>query len=181
MKKIASPPAVTKPSQLPAGAPLELGELAARHYRSVDGYDPSFLGAEHLLELPKLAPYLQSKVAKLKDSGEVLQYHHFSILMNAERRLAFYTAVNVDGRQLEQVEQGHDKWYFDPRLDKRLQAGPELYSNNPLDRGHLVRRLDPCWGPTAEAAGKDTFHFTNCSPQHSKLNQRDWLRLKTTF
>jgi endonuclease G len=99
--------------------------------------------------------------------------------MNAERRLAFHTAVNVDGRQLEHVERDRDKWYFDLRLDERLQAGPALYSNNPLDCGHLVRRLDPCWGSIAVAAGEDTFHFTNCSPQHSKLNQRDWLEIES--
>jgi endonuclease G len=172
------PSVIITPSGLPGGAPLEIGELAAEHYRSAEGYDPNFLGAEHLLELPKLTPQFQSKVAKLKEGGEVLTYHHFSIVMNAERRLAFYTAVNVDGRQLKRVERDRDKWYFDPRLDKRFQAGPELYANNPLDRGHLVRRLDPCWGSVAVAANEDTFHFTNCSPQHSKLNQHDWLEVE---
>lgn len=157
---------------------LKTGELEAEYYRCADGYNPSFLGAEHELGLPKLAPHLQPKVAKLADGSEVLTYHHFSIVMNAERRLAFYTAVNVDGRQLYPVERGRDKWYFDPRLDKRLQAGPELYSNNPLDCGHLVRRLDPCWGSIALAAGEDTFHFTNCSPQHSKFNKPDWLEVE---
>jgi endonuclease G len=165
------------PSELPGGGPLEIGELAAEHYSSAEGYDPNFLGAEHQLGLPKLAPNLQSKVAKLNDGGEVLTYHHFSIVMNAERRLAFHTAVNVDGRQLNTVERGSDKWYFDPRLDKRLQTGPELYSK-PLDHGHLVRRLDPCWGSIAVAADEDTFHFTNCSPQHSKFNEHDWLAVE---
>ncbi len=158
-------------------ADMEIGELADEHYRSIEGYDPSFLGVEHKLELPKLAANLQPKVAKLKDNSEVLTYHHFSIVMNAERQLAFYTGVNIDGRQLKDVNR-NDKWYFDPRLDKRFQAGPELYANNPLDRGHLVRRLDPCWGNVAVAAGEDTFHFTNCSPQHAKLNQHDWLEVE---
>jgi DNA/RNA endonuclease G (NUC1) len=166
------------PSEVLGEAPFEIGELAAENYSSAEGYDPNFLGADHQLELPKLAPHLQAKVAQLKDGGEVLTYHHFSIVMNAERRLAFHTAVNVDGRQLTQIKRGSDKWYFDPRLDKQLQAGPELYANNPLDLGHLVRRLDPCWGSIAVAAGEDTFHFTNCSPQHSKLNQRDWLEVE---
>lgn len=173
------PNVTIKPSGSVGRIPLEMGELAAEHYRSAEGYDPNFLGAEHQLELPKLAPDLQPKVAQLKNGGEVLTYHHFSIVMNAERRLAFHTAVNVDGRQLEHVERDRDKWYFDLRLDERLQAGPDLYSNNPLDCGHLVRRLDPCWGSIAVAAGEDTFHFTNCSPQHSKLNQRDWLEIES--
>ncbi len=49
-----------------------------------------------------------------------------------------------------------------------------------FDRGHLVRRLDPCWGDDGEVtnANEDTFHFTNCSPQHKDLNQKTWLELE---
>ena len=43
------------------------------------------------------------------------------------------------------------------------QTGEAVYRDNDLDRGHLVRRLDPAWGDTrvAKAANDDTFHFTN--------------------
>lgn len=27
-------------------------------------------------------------------------------------------------------------------------------------------------------AGEDTFHFTNCSPQHASLNRHDWLEVE---
>jgi endonuclease G len=59
-----------------------------------------------------------------------------------------------------------------------VQSGPELYANNDLDRGHLVRRLDPVWGKDAARANEDTFHFTNASPQHRNLNQKIWLELE---
>jgi endonuclease G len=171
------PAVITTPEPV-SGAAIELGELPEKHYLLADGYDPCFLGSGHQLPLPKLAENLQSKVAKLKDGSEVLDYLHFSIVMNADRRLAFYTAANVDGKQLKNIERNRDKWYFDPRLNQEYQAGPKLYEGNPLDRGHLVRRLDPCWGPNAKEAGEDTFHFTNCSPQHERLNQHDWLEVE---
>jgi endonuclease G, mitochondrial len=47
-------------------------------------------------------------------------------------------------------------------------------STNPLDRGHLTRRADAAWGDTekaAQLANDDTFHWTNCSPQHEIFNQ----------
>jgi endonuclease G, mitochondrial len=171
------PAIITAPEPIP-GAAMELGELSAEHYRLADGYNPDFLGSLHQLPLPKLADNLQSKVAKLKDGGEILTYLHFSIVMNADRRLAFYTAANIDGKKLKNIKRPRDKWYFDLRLDQKYQAGPKLYEGNPLDRGHLVRRLDPCWGPNAKDAGEDTFHFTNCSPQHERLNQHDWLEVE---
>ena len=110
----------------------------------------------------------------------VLSYHHFSIVMNKVRRLAIYTAVNIDGRFSKRPARSADKWYFDPRLEKKFQLGEFLYASNPLDRGHLVRRLDPAWGTTkiAKVGNDDTFHFTNCSPQHANLNQQIWNDLE---
>lgn len=171
------PAIITAPGEA-HGEAIELGELSQEHYALADGYNQDFLGSDCRLPLPSLADNLQSKIAKLKDGGDVLDYLHFSIVMNADRRLAFYTAANVDGKELKKITRLKDKWYFDPRLDERYQAGPKLYKGNPLDRGHLVRRLDPCWGPNAKEAGEDTFHFTNCSPQHERLNQRDWLEVE---
>ncbi len=63
-------------------------------------------------------------------------------------------------------------------IPEGAQAGDELYANNDFDRGHLVRREDPNWGPTAGVANRDTFHFTNCAPQLSAFNQRTWLSLE---
>ena len=76
------------------------------------------------------------------------------------------------------VKRSKDKWYYDPRIDQKYQMGPATYSKNDIDRGHLVRRRDPVWGDAAKEANKDTFHFTNCSPQHKNFNQKTWLELE---
>jgi endonuclease G len=111
----------------------------------------------------------------------VLPYTHFTVAVDADRRLAASTAVNIDGSQLREVERGDD-WRLDPRLPATQQAGPELYANNDLDRGHLVRRRDPVWGTAtvAERANADTFHYTVCAPQTATLNQSKtlWLGLE---
>ena len=38
-------------------------------------------------------------------------------------------------------------------------------------KGASGAALDPVWGPDPARANEDTFHFTNCSPQHEKFNQ----------
>jgi endonuclease G len=95
--------------------------------------------------------------------------------MNRERRLAFVAAVNFDANaRFEHERQGKDKWFLDPRIPKEFQTNEALYADNPFDRGHLVRRADAAWGETeaeAKLANDDTFHFTNCSPQHAIFNQ----------
>jgi endonuclease G, mitochondrial len=69
-------------------------------------------------------------------------------------------------------------WRLDGRLKREHQIGNALYFDNALDRGHMVRRRDPGWGPQAKEAESDTFHYTNSAPQHENLNQRDWVGLE---
>lgn len=154
------------------------------HFEGRDGYQPEFLG-EHPdvhVPLPELAPELHGRVAACgAATGGELKYRHFSAVMHAGRRLPLYTVVNIDGAKLFAFPRGRDVWWLDGRLDIDVQAGEALYVGNPLDRGHLVRRLDPAWGDTREEAKQgeeDTFHFTNCAPQHGGLNQRTWLSLE---
>ena len=107
-----------------------------------------------------------------------LDYMHFSVVMSRSRRIAMFTGVNIDGSESVSVPRGSDRWSLDGRIPATAQAGEALYTDNGLDRGHLVRREDPNWGPEAATANGDTFHFTNCSPQMAAFNQKTWLSLE---
>jgi len=134
-------------------------------YASRGGYDPGFLGRP--LPLPDPVPQ-HADVASAE-----LKYHHFSVVMHRTRALALLTGVNVDGGRLRVPERSGDRWFLDPRLPASEQTGEAVYRDNPLDRGHLVRRRDPAWGDTdaeAKAANDDTFHYTNAAPQHHLFN-----------
>lgn len=142
------------------------------------GYDSTFLGLEHKVDLPQLSDEMKKDVSYMDNGSYVLDYTHFSIVMCRSRCLAYFTAVNIDGSQAKNIKRSGDSWNFDPRIPKDAQYGDELYAKNDLDRGHLVRRLDPVWGDQAMQANSDTFHFTNSSPQHKNLNQKTWLDLE---
>lgn len=103
-----------------------------------------------------------------------LDYVHFTVLLDRERRLARLTAVNIDGAALVDAAR-EDDWRLDPRVPDEWQAGAEVYARNDLDRGHLVRRRDPVWGDDAGQANSDTFHYTNAAPQASGFNQSKQL------
>lgn len=140
-------------------------------YSNREGYREDFLGTP--LPLPGRQAVGDTASAELK-------YHHFSVVMHRHRRLALFTAVNIDGRTATRPRRDSDRWIIDPRLPRDEQTGEDVYRDNPLDRGHLVRRLDPAWGPVAKAANDDTFHFTNATPQHHDFNagQTLWLGLE---
>lgn len=145
-------------------------------YSNREGYDADFLGVP--VPLPILPDELAAQAAlNTQAAGEpryLLPYHHFTVVLNKARRLAFFTAVNIDGALGREPKRGRDHWFFDPRVAQEEQTGKDVYDGNDLDLGHLVRRLDPAWGDSdgvAKLANDDTFHFTNCSPQHKDFNR----------
>ncbi len=172
--RIGDGPAGTTPSAVSASTAAEEAARPLAHYEGYEGYKVDFLGID--VPLPVLTEEQRRNAAKNSAVVEgqdptVLPYTHFSIVMNRRRQLAYYTVVNIDGNQSSGLSRDRDKWFFDSRIAESEQIGEGLYRRNALDRGHLVRRLDPVWGPQAGRANDDTFHFTNCSPQHERFNQ----------
>lgn len=170
---------VAVPAELEA--PKKTKKLPATAFDGREGYREDFLGTKASLKvpLPKLSAERAGDVTKVKDTTDnLLRYTHFSLLMSASRRLCHFTGVNIDGKSSLNLHRSEDKWNLDPRIAADAQIGNELYANNDLDRGHMVRRLDPVWGDEAEQANNDTFTYTNSTPQHAQLNQKTWNDLE---
>lgn len=186
-------------------------------YRDRSGYKRGFIEGFDI-PLPGLSDSLiadaaRNKAAEAGDDPFELKYHHFSAVVNRRRRLAFFTACNIDGASakaidrrtktvtplrpdgagLERAESLADAeaeaWLDDDRLEPDEYTGEAFYERQKIpgfpdpksrgriarmfQKGHLVRRLDPCWGEDdlALQAEQDSFHWTNCSPQVGFFNQ----------
>jgi endonuclease G len=134
------------------------------------GYAPSFLGPQ--VNPPKLSTSNQKDAFKLNGS-EKIDYTHFSLALSKTRKFAFWVAWNINGNSLKSLSRNGLNFVRDPRIPNNFQIGDELYSNNDLDRGHIARRADLLWGslPEAKKANKDSFFFTNITPQMDNFNQ----------
>jgi endonuclease G len=194
----------------PTPAPATIPELErttirthdAAHFQGRGGYQSDFLGAGFAVPLPALPPWMEQETAKLLDDPQkyVLDYTHFSCVISASRKLPLLTACNIDGklsRSLSRKDRNPDAgpesmipgvaeleaadvWFFDGRISRGLQLGPDVYDKTAFDFGHMVRREDPVWDDlrTARIANDDTFHMSNCAPQHHDLNTKTWLELE---
>ncbi|SMF74985.1 endonuclease G [Xaviernesmea oryzae] len=151
-------------------------------YDSRGGYDPDFLGSGISVPVPSVAEERLHEILKDEDGKPlVLRYHHFELMMNKPRRLQMWSAVNVDydpryKSEKNREEFGRDRWIPDPRIPAAVQIfDADFYKPaGNIDRGHMVRRQDNAWGETEleiEFANSDTFHWTNCTPQHEAFNQ----------
>ncbi len=145
------------------------------------GYDANFLTVK--VPLPTLSAAVRTD-APTHNNSPVLTYTHYSVVMSKKRALARYAAWNIDGSRNTRVSTKGVSWKYDDRIDRSFQCGADLYSDsasptgsNPLDRGHIAKREDVVWGSVAEAqrANRDSFTWTNCTPQHEDYNQEGGL------
>ena len=157
--------------------------LPVSHWNSPKlGYDPKFLPVA--IPLETVLGKRKKDAAKLLNSDKIiLDYLHFSAVIDRKRRFPMLTAVNIHGAKLIHPGGRSDTWRRDIRLDDIYQPGDNFYvksqGTDPVafSRGHLVRLLDPCWGDTVEEskmAEMHTFHFTNAAPQVQGFNDSEW-------
>lgn len=159
---------------------LEISPLAEAPAEAVvvsplgSGYDPSFLPGEHVIDVPTAASSgISEDIAPTKSGDPVRHYTHFSLAMSASRRFCRWVAWNIDGSGLQALTRSGLNFVLDDAFEPRFQVNDDLYSNNPLDRGHIARRADLLWGSREEAeqANRDSFFFTNITPQLEDFNQ----------
>ena len=185
LRRLGGPPAsdaelggVTESTDIELEAARRPRRTAAAALADRTGYDETFLPG-FPVPLPAPIGSLANDVLPIPGSPQNrLDFTHFSVTMSKSRKIAMFVAVNIDGKKSVSIDRVKDQWALDGRIPDDAQIGEDLYADNLLDRGHLVRREDPNWGPLAEQANNDTFHFTNCSPQMGAFNQRTWLSLE---
>jgi len=180
--------AATKVTSAPPSV-VEKVPFIAPNLETRDGYDKDYLGFE--VPLPQLTEQGSELAAKLEDGSPLLNYFRFSLVMHKARRMALFTAANVDWRPNSREVDGSkptrkqlngftgsekEDWVTDPRIPDNHQLPDYFYKKDggAFDRGHLVRRDDVAWGANFEqmqVGNGDTFHTTNCSPQVGKFNR----------
>ncbi|MDC7789408.1 DNA/RNA non-specific endonuclease [Rhodoplanes sp. TEM] len=178
------------PSPVPAEDVLPAGAVeAAEDLSGFAGYAADFIlprgDASFEIPLPEVTGQAPGEVATLTDgSGSVLHYRNFSVVMNAARRLCYFSAVNIDGSKTFSINGQRPRWRTDRRLDEALQIIGECYGpedQGKFSRGHMTRREDPNWGDRREDAvtsNRHTFFVTNACPQVQPFNAGLWLSLE---
>jgi len=136
------------------------------------GFNQGFMSKQ--VPVPKLRADIQADAFELNHSV-LIPYTHFSICLSKSRRMARFVAWNIDGANLKAYSRNGLSFKFDDRVPKYYQIGNEAYKENKVDRGHIARRADVVWGAAAEAqaGNRESFYFTNITPQHQRFNQSE--------
>jgi endonuclease G len=183
-----------RPIERPRAPLAEAGGAPAsridREYSNRKGYNELFL-KDFPVPLPQLSSAQRQLAARVSSAGGAtsaheLKYQHFSVILNAARRMPFFSICNIDGAKRIRVDrdtgqatsgpEATETWGIDPRVPANAQLDDAFYKRLRTDlkipsdffaRGHMTRREDPNWGvaSAAERANDDTFHHTNACPQ----------------
>lgn len=99
-----APTADTIPPLMPSS---EKALAPSDDYSDRGGYEPGFIPG-FVVPLPVLSKDLErlaarNSAARRGENPFELRYHHFSAAVNAERKLAFYTACNIDGARSKYI------------------------------------------------------------------------------
>jgi len=110
-------------------------------YSNRKGYQKNFLGIE--APLPDVTD--KTLVAKLEDGSYLIPYEHFSVALNKKRRLALFTASNVDASpSRKKPEPGsysraaltglgpndREQWVIDERIPSQYQIPDYFYNED---------------------------------------------------
>jgi DNA/RNA endonuclease G (NUC1) len=174
-------PSQIKPLIEAATAPDRAVAIAPVPDPLIAGYDANFLGTP--LPLPAISATMRQHAFA---EGKPLTYVNYSLVLNTERRLAFFTASNLDRERRRVLPRGLDRFVRDPRVPAAAQAEEPFFKAADIDRGHLVTRQEISWGPyfagdEAVAAPKlqamvDV--YTNVTPQYDTFNRFVWTELE---
>jgi endonuclease G len=114
-----APPAPSPSAPAIIVKPSPKAPESAEDFSDRSGYEPGFVSGL-LVPLPDWSdvPYrvARNQLALQGEDPHELRYHHFSIVMNADRKLAAFTACNIDGRRVVAVN----------REDKTTKTNPTL-------------------------------------------------------
>ena len=130
------------------------------------------------LELPETAP----------KSGELFVSHYmtlqkkyqrdYSMLFDKQKRIAYWVAYPLHKGLLINMDVDRtDVWKSDPKIPKQNQLSSTISDYQPAyHRGHQIPSADRL---CSEEANKQTFFYSNATPQRATFNQGIWLRLES--
>ena len=107
------------------------------------------------------------------DGVQILNY---ALEWDNTKRHANWVAFTFDTTTSADNVKRTDAWSADPKLPAEMQVQESDHKNDGFDRGHLCASEDRVY---LKEANKQTFYYSNISPQLNDFNGGFWRKLET--
>jgi len=127
-------------------------------------------------ETATTAQQTRLEVPQLKDPNWFIQYNHYALEYDTAQRHSIWVAYVFHADYNQKNVSRTDAWAFCPIIPREYQSLSSKSQTFPgYDRGHLIASEDRVF---SEIANKETFYFSNISPQLGWFNQQIWKNLE---
>lgn len=137
------------------------------------------LGEEHilgdisLLEMPRPSGDKKDYLVTHKvENGKVV---NFSLEYNIDAHHARWVCFSFDHVTNQKNTKRSDAWSWDPMIPSKYEVSRHDFEKSIFARGHIVASHDRVF---SVEANKQTFYYTNMSPQRHELNTGVWLQME---
>jgi endonuclease G len=114
---------------------------------------------------------------EVKNERWFVQYNHYAMEYDTAQRHSVWVAYVFHEDYNQKNVSRTDAWAFCPIIPREFQSLSSKSQTFPgYDRGHLIASEDRVF---SEIANKETFYFSNMSPQLGWFNQQIWKNLET--
>ena len=110
----------------------------------------------------------------VNDDENVVLHKGYSLVYDEPCEQAKWVAYVLTKKETEGIEERGDKFIEDPFVHTGSASNAD-YSKSGYDRGHLAPAADMKW---SEIAMKESFYYSNMSPQAPSFNRGIWKKLE---
>lgn len=119
------------------------------------------------LDIPRLT-------ADSRRPQQIIRHKGYTVSYNYAWRQPNWVGYELTRQEARGTEKRNGRFMPDP-LAKQATATNADYARSGYDKGHMAPAADMKWSATAM---KESFYFSNISPQHPELNRRKWKDLE---
>lgn len=105
---------------------------------------------------------------------QIIRHKGYTVSYNYLWRQPNWVGYELTRQEARGTEKRNGRFMPDP-LAERATATNADYARSGYDKGHMAPAADMKWNATAM---KESFYFSNISPQHPELNRRRWKDLE---
>ncbi|QOI98914.1 MAG: DNA/RNA non-specific endonuclease [Flammeovirgaceae bacterium] len=118
--------------------------------------------------------HLGLEIPLLQPDEQLIEHTGFKLVYNENHEQANWVAYELTLEETRRGVERSDKFLPDQKVSTGT-ATPEDYKGSGYDRGHLAPAADMSWSAQAM---KESFYFSNISPQVPAFNRGIWKRLE---